>query len=295
MLTPQLDVVGMMLNSTRIVSLLSLLWSLVEVHCQPAPYVSFMGQTLANHSYVDVSLVGDDSSGSDSVRCITDLSTCCSGTEGPHRGHWYFPNGARIPFPGSGDIYESRDSRRVDLRRRNSAISPTGIYCCDIPTNAVHDETDTSVRETVYMGLYTGSGGNLATSTDFTRAPMNLHEVILISTLGTITISGDVMYDSDQLILACISTGGPATTVSWIRDSTTVITEGNETVLNDPVTAQYTHTLTVTTGGEYTCTVANNKPSSTTSNSITVTGINCVLYKQIFLKSLMNTVVSMHG
>ena len=130
---------------------------------------------------------------------------------------------------------------------------------------------------------------------------MNLHEVIpkvlisLISTLGTIAISGDVTYDSDQLTLACISTGGPATTVSWTRDSTTVITEGNETVLNDPETAQYTHTLTVTTGGEYTCTVANNKPSSDTSNSITVTGINCVLCKQIFLKSLMNTVVSMHG
>ena len=64
--------------------------------------------------------------------------------------------------------------------------------------------------------------------------------------IGIITISGDVTYDSDQLTLACISTGGPATTVSWTRDSTTVITEGTETVLNDPVTAQYTHTLTVT-------------------------------------------------
>ena len=63
--------------------------------------------------------------------------------------------------------------------------------------------------------------------------------------------------------LTCISTGGPATTVTWTRDSV-AITEGNETVLDDPVTAQYTHTLTVTEGlgGLYTCTVANNKPSS---------------------------------
>ena len=62
--------------------------------------------------------------------------------------------------------------------------------------------------------------------------------------------------------LTCISTGGPATTVTWTRDSTTV-TEGNETVLNDPETAQYTHTLTVIgiAVGTYTCTVANNKPS----------------------------------
>ena len=66
-----------------------------------------------------------------------------------------------------------------------------------------------------------------------------------------------------QFTLTCISTGGPATTVQWIRDSTTVA-EGTETVLNDPVIAQYTHTLTVTErlGGLYTCTIANSKPST---------------------------------
>ena len=77
-------------------------------------------------------------------------------------------------------------------------------------------------------------------------------------------------FDSDQMTLTCISTGGPATTVTWTRDSTTV-TEGTETVLDDPEIAQYTHTLTVTTGGVYTCTVSNNKPSSD-SASITLSG-----------------------
>ena len=78
--------------------------------------------------------------------------------------------------------------------------------------------------------------------------------------------------DKPQLTLACNSTGGPATTVTWTRDST-ALTQRTETVLNDPVTAQYTHTLTVTErlGGNYTCTVANNKPSSH-SSSITVEG-----------------------
>ena len=33
------------------------------------------------------------------------------------------------------------------------------IYHCDIPTTAVYDDGDTSVRDTVYVGLYTGSGG----------------------------------------------------------------------------------------------------------------------------------------
>ena len=141
-----------------VVSLLLLVWFLVEVHSQTFPYVSFMGQTLANHSYVDLSLVGDDISGSDSVQCHTDLSTCCGSAQGSHRGDWYFRGEDRLPFTGSGDIYEQREAQRVDLRRRNSATSPVGIYRCDIPTNDVHD-SDTSVRDTVYVGLYTGSGG----------------------------------------------------------------------------------------------------------------------------------------
>ena len=86
---------------------------------------------------------------------------------------------------------------------------------------------------------------------------------------------GECCCGSDpQFTLTCISTGGPATTVTWTRNSTTV-TEGTETVLDDPVTAQYTHTLTVTTGGVYICNVSNNKPSSN-SSSISIKGKNWV-------------------
>ena len=78
-----------------------------------------------------------------------------------------------------------------------------------------------------------------------------------------LTVVSDLNGASPQFTLTCISIGGPATTVTWTRDNVT-ITEGNETVLNDQVTAQYIHTLTVSErlGGLYTCTVANNKPSS---------------------------------
>ena len=89
--------------------------------------------------------------------------------------------------------------------------------------------------------------------------------------IGDVEISGDIVYSevsdvngaSPRFILACISIGGPATTVTWTRDSTTV-TQGTVTVLNDPVTANYTHTLTVTgrLEGIYNCSISNNKPSS---------------------------------
>ena len=84
--------------------------------------------------------------------------------------------------------------------------------------------------------------------------------------------------------ITCISTGGPATTVTWTRDNV-VITEA-ETVLNSQVSAQYEHTLTVTSGGEYTCTVANGKPS-TASATITVPGI----YKADLIKYHISSIV----
>ena len=86
------------------------------------------------------------------------------------------------------------------------------------------------------------------------------------------TVGSDLNGASPQFTLTCISTGGPATTVTWTRDSVTV-TEGTETVLDNRTTSQYTHTLTVTgrLGGLYTCTVTNNKPSED-STSYTVQG-----------------------
>ena len=92
------------------------------------------------------------------------------------------------------------------------------------------------------------------------------------------TVESDLNEVSPQFTLTCISTGGPATTVTWTRDSDTV-TEGTETVLDNRTTSQYTHTLTVTgrLGGLYTCTVANNKPSED-STSYTVQGDGKIQY-----------------
>ena len=126
----------------------------MEVQCQTAPYVSFMDQTLPDHSYVDISEVGVTS---DNVQCHTDLDTCCSNDQGPHRGDWYFPNGDRLQFSDDLAIVQRRQDRTV-LIRRNSGTEPTGIYHCDIPTNAVHNN---GMRETVYVGLYTSTGGKV--------------------------------------------------------------------------------------------------------------------------------------
>ena len=148
-------------------SLLLLLLFLVEVHSQQTiPYVSFglTGPALANHSYVNLSTVGSAGDNSDSVVCHTDLSTCCSGNQGIYRGDWYFPDGTVLPFTGfTFPIGLGRSAQVAIIRRTNHATGPTGIYRCDIPTNAVHSDIDQSVGETVYMGLYPAIGGKSGT------------------------------------------------------------------------------------------------------------------------------------
>ena len=87
------------------------------------------------------------------------------------------------------------------------------------------------------------------------------------------TVDSDLNGASPQFTLTCISTGGPATTVTWTRDSATVM--GDEmTVLDDAETATYTNTLTVTgrTEGLYRCNVSNSKPSSA-ATELSVAGI----------------------
>ena len=144
----------------------------VCVHCllaQTFPHVSFQGKTQANHRYVNLSLVGN---GNDSVVCRTDLETCCSSTQGSHRGDWYSPDGTRLPF--SGGITEKRVAQRVNISRDKTKGAASGIYCCNIPTNAVHDdEMNGTLRDTVYVGLYLSRGEHCYSNTNvllsFTR------------------------------------------------------------------------------------------------------------------------------
>ena len=95
---------------------------------------------------------------------------------------------------------------------------------------------------------------------------------VVIADNLTFSVHSDLNGECPRFTLTCTSIGGPATTVTWTRDSQT-LTEGMVTVLDDPVTAQYTHNLTVAgrLGGQYQCTVANNKPSLS-SKSFTVKG-----------------------
>ena len=134
--------------------LLCLLYALVVVYPHEVPYISFMGTNLPNHSFINLTLVGESSS--DGVHCHTDLITCCSRKEGRDRGDWYYPSGDVLNFSkGTFKEFQNREAKRVDLRRRGSQTLTQGVYWCDIETNAVNNQ---SGNEIIYAGLYTTGG-----------------------------------------------------------------------------------------------------------------------------------------
>ena len=140
---------------SQCVCLVTLLWSLEEVHSQTStPFISFWGRALDNHSYVEFSEVGRAEDRSDSVRCRTELVMCCSSAQGDLRGTWFFPSGDVLQFPGTGnDPFAGRGAQYVDLRR-TSALSPSGIYRCDI----AFDAGNPSAMQTFYVGIYNNGG-----------------------------------------------------------------------------------------------------------------------------------------
>ena len=87
------------------------------------------GQTYANSTAISIAEVGE---GANAVLCRTDLTTCCREQK---QGNWTYPNGTVVNNNGSGDdIYRDRRDMVVRLHRRNNATTPTGQYCCEVPT-----------------------------------------------------------------------------------------------------------------------------------------------------------------
>ena len=223
-------------------------------------YLSLSDNIIPNHGYVLINDIGS----TDDTALICHTNRPATLNNNAHSGgDWFAPDNTRVDGTAVPGFMRARGPMMVRLlRNTNTDPSSEGIYHCEV-------EDDTFTLQIVHVGLYNSGEG--------TRIHNHIYSDLCscLFSAGIVTISGDVTFtvDSDfngatpQFTLTCISTGGPATTVIWARDSDTV-TEGTETVLDDPVTAQYTHTLTVTgrLGGLYTCTVANDKSSQDSAN-----------------------------
>ena len=131
-----------------------LLWSHVAAYSQTAPYVTFMGVTLPNNSYVDANLVRARNRGGAGVQCHTDLTTCCSRCQGMDLGDWYAPDSEnRLPFENSEAAYERRGNQMVTLYRGSNGSFQSGIYHCNISVKG-----SGRGREIIYIGIYKTGG-----------------------------------------------------------------------------------------------------------------------------------------
>ncbi len=91
--------------------------------------------------------MGEDATGGlPSLTCNTDLMACCRGPEtnglGP-LGQWTYPNGSLLlnnkdSVTAGQQFYRLRNAPQVIrlVRRQNvNPLTPTGSYCCTVPTN----------------------------------------------------------------------------------------------------------------------------------------------------------------
>ena len=112
----------------------------------------------------------------------------------------------------------------------------------------------------------------------------------MISSNMTFTVVSDFNGASPQFTLTCISTGGPATTVTWTRDSVLASGDVIMVFIGNTTAPQYTHTLTVTggsgMGGLCNCTVANKRPSSASASYMVQGASGTILQLHMYVSML---------
>ena len=109
-------------------------------------YFTLSGTVYLPGDAILITAIGVSGTDADSsLVCVTsNVNTqCCRGGDGGNVGEWYFPDETIVPRNSaapSADFTRSGFTHQVRLNRRNSAMSPTGIYECivpvSVPTNA---------------------------------------------------------------------------------------------------------------------------------------------------------------
>ena len=107
------------------------------------------------------------------------------------------------------------------------------------------------------------------------------HTASLTHHPGVVMIDGQLVFslisaltaDPPVFALTCVSTGGPAKTVTWTRGGAAATGVASQNVTST-LTATYHNTLTVTgrLPGSYTCSVANARTAQPATASLTVAG-----------------------
>lgn len=120
--------------------------------------LQFNSTPLLNNSIFPLESIGEDIDSS--IQCLTSRSDCCdsiaTGTVGT--GDWIDPSGNVLTSATRSsegmDFYRDRDPGGIDLRRRNNATSPEGVFLCQIPQAGT-----SGMMDVAFIGIYLEGNG----------------------------------------------------------------------------------------------------------------------------------------
>ena len=203
-----------------------------------------VGFLLNNHQYDNNSVVASSDIGEavNGLLCLTNNTKCCLND---NSSDWFLPNGDKVQ---AGEIiFVDRGPNMVRLNRRNNASLPVGIFRCSILNVR-------STRQDIYIGVYPIGSGQ-----------------------GVVRVKDLILDESEQALL-CISTGGPPTTVHWMKDGQPLNSDGatykQRQIIANANSSTYITTLLIhpvdrvqtKVIGTYTCRVSNSRVISPGKN-----------------------------
>lgn len=111
-------------------------------------YLSLNGMVYANNSLIPITEIGSTSN--TGLQCITDRMPCHAIS-----GVWMLPTGQGVEEPKPNEsFYRSMANGAVNLYRAdNTIMSPTGLFCCEIPDA-------TNKNQKAYINICEHSLGN---------------------------------------------------------------------------------------------------------------------------------------
>ncbi|XP_064386249.1 P-selectin-like isoform X2 [Halichondria panicea] len=129
------------------------MWSGSEITCEIYLTLGYDRRVITtNNTEIFITDIGEDG-GLPTLTCHTDSTTCCRSNADNNGngslGQWTYPNGSVILRNGASmtageQFYVNRNgfAQIIGLNRReaNNSLTPTGSYCCTVPTSAGRDD-----------------------------------------------------------------------------------------------------------------------------------------------------------
>ena len=197
------------------------------------------------------------------LQCITDRMPCCRSSPNT-AGEWFFPDGTMVPgqCTGQGTTFcrnRGEDDGTVHLNRISNVMSPTGLFCCEVPdATGVMQRICARVCESWLILSWCSS------------YRLDCHFLFFLVSNVQITGSSAAPIAGQSYTLTCSVSGTSANTYQWMRNSSVLLDKTTEVLSFSP--------LRLFDGGQYTCEATVGPRTLSDSVDVIVQGYLCNRY-----------------